>query len=367
MIVNGLSLSNFRNYIAARLDFSAGINVLIGENAQGKTNILEAVRYVSLGRSHRTRNDDELINWQNRQAHAGVDFSRRGVENRLEFFLTRKERPKIMVNSHPVTHGELIGSLNTVLFSPEDLYLIKGAPVLRRRFLDSEISQASPGYYRELIKYNRLLNQRDRLLKDIREKKATENLLDAWEPQLAVGAALVVSKRLEAVDRLNRIAGEMQKFISGTKETLEIGYNLEGKNGSISENLAAWYENELIKARERDIWRGHTGIGPHHDDIYIMVNGVNLRSFGSQGQQRTAILALKLAELNFLREETGEYPVLLLDDVMSELDGDRRQKLLEFMEAETVQTLITATDEAYLPQNHGATVFEVRAGNAQRR
>lgn len=367
MLVKTIGLTNFRNYEQIRIELGDGINLFLGANAQGKTNILEAVRYVSLGRSHRTRNDDELIAWQQTTAKISVEFTRRDVPNVLSVSLIGKKRPQIELNAHPVRHSELMGALNTVLFAPEDLLLVKGAPINRRRFLDSEISQSSPAYYRELLRYNHLLNQRNTLLKNIRDRRADGEMLDMWEEQLAVGAAKITAARITAAAKLSVIAGRMQSYIAGVREQMDITYLLSGSGGAVPTDLAAWYIAELRRNRDKDIRLGHTSIGPHHDDLNFTLNGVNLRSFGSQGQQRTGILALKLAELKFLHEETGEYPVLLLDDVMSELDKSRREKLLAFIRRETIQTLITATEEAYFPFEHQAKLFDVVNGTVQSR
>ena len=367
MLIKTLGLTNFRNYNRCRVEFADGINLFLGANAQGKTNILEAVRYVSLGRSHRTRSDDELIAWQQTAAKISVEFVRRDVPNILSVILENRKRPQIEFNTNSVKHSEIMGALNTVLFAPEDLLLVKGAPINRRRFLDSEISQSSPAYYRELLRYNHLLSQRNTLLKNIRDRRATGDMLDMWEEPLAAGAAKITAARLAAAAKLSAIAGEMQSYIAGVGERMSITYVLSGSSGDMPSDLAAWYAAELHRNRDKDIRLGHTSVGPHHDDLNFTLNGVNLRSFGSQGQQRTGILALKLAELKFLHEETGEYPVLLLDDVMSELDKSRREKLLAFIREETIQTLITATEEAYFPFEHQAKLFDVVNGNVQSR
>lgn len=368
MILHKLTLNNFRNYILENIEFVPGINIFVGKNAQGKTNILEAVRYASLGRSHRTRSEGEMIRWQESTGRLLITFNRHDIDNELEVKLSLNDKPKIIYNNYAIKHSELIGSLNSVLFSPEDLLLIKGSPLLRRRFLDSEISQASPIYYRELLKYNRVLTQRNILLKKIREQKAKANVLEVWDEQLATGAAHIVGKRLQAVEGLSKIANEMQREISDGREQINVAYRISGNTGKdYPADMSAWYEKELEQRREKDVWRGSTSVGPHHDDLEVTVNGVNLRSYGSQGQQRTGVLALKLAELSFLRHETGEYPILLLDDVMSELDKARREKLLQFIRRETIQTLVTATEETYFPFAHGATIFEVTAGTVKRR
>ena len=373
MLVESLQLRQFRNYDSLDLKFPEGITVLIGPNAQGKTNIVEAIYYASLAKSHRTSKDAELIRWHSQQGAVRVKFSRLGVGNVIDLKFSRVKRRQMLLNSHGVTPKSLVGSLTTVLFSPEDLYLVKGAPQLRRAFLDTEISQTSPAYYREMVKYNRLISQRNNLLKKIREGQAGREMLELWDVQLADSAAKLTAKRLEAVGRLAMLSRLMQRRISGALENLEVSYDLHAPTGEkgpsvpseaalVTEGLIPWYNEMLGKRRELDIIRGVTSVGPHRDDLRLSVNGVDLRTYGSQGQQRTGALALKLSELEFIRGETGAYPVLLLDDVMSELDPSRRKELLLFLQREKIQTIITATDRAYFPGEKIGTFFSVRQG-----
>ena len=423
MQVTALHLKNFRNYADLTLALSSGINIFLGANAQGKTNILEAICYASLGRSHRTHQDSDLIRFSEPAGILQLAFSRRDVPSRIDIQLPRKGRRKLLLNGQSIRPKDLVGTLNTVLFSPEDLFLIKGAPAGRRHFLDSEISQASPAYYHELLTYNRLLQQRNTLLKRIRERHSAPNLLAPWDPQLAASAARITKKRQEAVKKLHMLANLMQRKISNSKENLSLTYEIHGfennegnppsrreleRNGTIFESqrgtirnplsrsvdsvgsplapatketsipaqtppsnqvtspLESWYNKRLEARRDLDILRGVTSVGPHRDDLAMTVNGIDLRAYGSQGQQRTGALALKLAELEFLRSETGEYPILLLDDVMSELDASRREALLAFLQREHIQTIITATDAAYFPREDFGTVYHVENGNVTR-
>lgn len=364
MKVSSLKLVDYRNYEKLELKFYDDLNIFIGCNAQGKTNILEAVYYAACGSSFRSCTDSELVRWNAPGGSISLGFQRLGVENQLDFTFYRDRRRTIAYNGRKISVKELIGAVNVVLFAPDDLQLIKGAPAGRRRFLDMEISQASPAYYHELIKYNRLLQQRNSLLKEIRERRAGRDMLEYWNPQLAESAAKITAKRLEAVKKFNMLANLMQKRISGNEENLSIAYQIKGsENEPIAGNLKIWYNEMLTRSGEEDVYRGVTGIGPHRDDIIISVNGINLRSFGSQGQQRTGVLAMKLSELEFIRSETGEYPILLLDDVMSELDAGRRQQLLSFIGREGIQTLITATDEAYFDMQSVERYFRVAAGS----
>ncbi|MBP2626760.1 MAG: replication and repair protein recF [Firmicutes bacterium] len=361
MIVNKIILRNFRNYINLTLTFTHSINIFIGENAQGKTNILEAIYYAAIGHSHRTNNDAELIRWQQDSASLSIFFSRFNIENSLLFKFSTNQKKEIMANSHTIKPRELVGLLNVVLFSPEDLMLIKGMPNMRRRFLDIEISQVSPTYYQQLLKYNRIVSQRNTLLKKIREHKEKPEMLDAWDEQLAIIGSQIVKKRQNAIKKLAMLANLMHRKITDNKENLTVIYHKHGIDEKNSENLTEEYSRKLVESRQNDIWRGSTSIGPHRDDLILSVNGINLRTFGSQGQQRTGVLALKLAELEFIKSETGEYPILLLDDVMSELDASRREHLIAFIQ-DRIQTFITATEEKYFPDNKFGEFHQVVNG-----
>ncbi len=364
MRIRRIELNNYRNYTKEEISLSPGVNVFLGQNAQGKTNILEAVYYAALGRSHRTSADAELIRWEAEDARFSLDFSRLDVENKLEFLFFRDKRRRMLRNGASVRMKDLIGTINVVLFSPEDLFLIKGAPAGRRRFLDMEISQADPAYFYDLAVYTRLLAQRNSLLKRIRDGEAKESELSLWDVQMAPRAANVIRKRMEVVKKLDGLASATQKKLSGGRETLSLRYELHGaKDGDdMTNDLLLWYNEKLTESAKLDILRGATRFGPHRDDLAFYVNEADLRSYGSQGQQRTGVLSLKLAELAFFREETGEYPILLLDDVMSELDRERREQLLEFIRGEELQALVTATDEAYIPSGGFGQIFHVRQG-----
>ena len=361
MKVTKIVLKNFRNYVNIALDFTHSINIFIGENAQGKTNILESIYYAAMGHSHRTNTDAELIRWQQDSGSISIFYTRLNVENNLIFKFHPQHKKEIISNSHTIKPRELIGSLNVVLFSPEDLMLIKGMPNMRRRFLDMEISQVSPAYYQQLLKYNRIVAQRNILLKKIRENKEKPDMLDAWDEQLAIFGSQIVNKRLLTVKKLAMLANLMHRKITDNKENLTVVYQKHNIDETEINSLADEYRNKLIQNRQNDICRGSTSIGPHRDDLILSVNGINLRVFGSQGQQRTGVLALKLAELEFIKSETSEYPVLLLDDVMSELDASRREHLIAFIQ-DRIQTFITATEEKYFPSKKFGEFHQVING-----
>ena len=370
MQITELTLRSYRSYETLHLAFDPGVQIFLGANAQGKTNIIEALYYAAFGRSHRTSSDAELIRVGADGAHIGLSFRRHDVPGELSFTFARGARRRITYAGESLRQRDLVGLLPMVLFSPEDLFLVKGAPALRRRYLDAELSQASPAYYGELLRYTRILKQRNAVLKDIRERLAAPDDLSPWDAQLARSAAYIVTRRIAAVAQLGALSARVQAVLAAGEE-LALAYEIAGAGAEdfaeddMTESLHLWYNKILCEGRARDIARAATGVGPHLDDLVLRVGGMSLRSYGSQGQQRTGALALKLAELFYLQENIGEAPILLLDDVMSELDADRRRALLDFIRHEHIQTFITATDAAYFPAERMGTYRYVEAGTVR--
>lgn len=370
MQITELTLRSYRSYETLHLAFDPGVQIFLGANAQGKTNIIEALYYAVFGRSHRTSSDAELIRVGADGAHIGLSFRRHDVPGELSFTFARGARRRITYAGESLRQRDLVGILPMVLFSPEDLFLVKGAPALRRRYLDAELSQASPAYYGELLRYTRILKQRNAVLKDIRERLAAPDDLPPWDAQLAKSAAYIVTRRIAAVAQLGALSARVQAVLAAGEE-LALAYEIAGAGAEdfaeddMTEALHVWYNKMLCEGRARDIARAATGVGPHLDDLVLRVGGMSLRSYGSQGQQRTGALALKLAELFYLQENIGEAPILLLDDVMSELDADRRRALLDFIRHEHIQTFITATDAAYFPAERMGTYRYVEAGTVR--
>ena len=370
MQITELTLRSYRSYETLHLAFDPGVQIFLGANAQGKTNIIEALYYAAFGRSHRTSSDAELIRVGADGAYIGLSFRRHDVPGELSFTFARGARRRITYAGESLRQRDLVGLLPMVLFSPEDLFLVKGAPALRRRYLDAELSQASPAYYGELLRYTRILKQRNAVLKDIRERLAAPDDLPPWDAQLARSAAYIVTRRIAAVAQLGALSARVQAVLAAGEE-LALAYEIAGAGGEdfaeddMTESLHVWYNKMLCEGRARDIARAATGVGPHLDDLVLRVGGMSLRSYGSQGQQRTGALALKLAELFYLQENIGEAPILLLDDVMSELDADRRRALLDFIRHEHIQTFITATDAAYFPAERMGTYRYVEAGTVR--
>ena len=341
MIVRSLELQNFRNYRKLTMEFDEGINILYGDNAQGKTNILEAVYFCSVSRSHRASRDKECILLGEEEAHIKCLTERRGLSDRIDIHLKKNHNKGIALNGMPLRRAsELFGTLYVVLFSPEDMSIIKRGPSERRRFMDLSLSQENKPYYVALSKYNYLLAQRNKLMKssDFAEFSQTAFI---WETQMADAAADIIIKRRAFIEKIGKISDEYHRRIAGENEDIALLYEpcAEGADKEkIKENLLAKYE----ESHEKDYELGYTTVGVHREDFNITSKGIDLRKFGSQGQQRTAALVIKLAEIEYYYSESGEKPVLLLDDVLSELDERRRTALLEATKG--TQALITCTE-----------------------
>ncbi|WP_296903420.1 DNA replication/repair protein RecF [uncultured Megasphaera sp.] len=342
MMIEAVRLHGFRNYEDETIAFPRAIILLYGKNGQGKTNLLESLYMGGIGKSYRGTADADLIGWNRDQASVIINFRRSETQQQLKIILSRTAKKELWVNETKVPQRELVGTLNEVLFSPDDLQLIKGSPSLRRRFMDMEISQVSRPYYRDLLQYNRAVSQRNLMLKKMKYEGI--HSLEEWDRQIAGFAASIVAKRLEALHKLSFLAGVLHKRLSRGAEKLDLTYVQPYGGGDTSRQTdPEWYYALLQRRLEEDVRHQSTSVGPHRDDLVFSVGPADLRKYGSQGQQRTAVLALKLSELEYVKSETGEYPVLLLDDVMSELDQDRRQALLDFVR-DRIQTFITTTE-----------------------
>lgn len=346
------------------------INVFFGQNAQGKTNLLEAIFYGAFGMSHRTSSEEELMLWTAQEMAVGLEYASFSCEHSLKikrFQQQARGKKEILLDGVKVRPKEHYGSLNVVMFSPEDLQLIKGEPALRRRFFDMQISQTDPIYYDLLVKYNRVLLQRNKLLKDLRDNGGQREILVPWNQEFANLASQIIRKRINALAKLANIASGIYSSLTGNKEQISISYELKSNNGELlypdcsAEYTPEFYLKKLLEREYVDMMRGNTGIGPHRDDLSIALNGMSLKAFGSQGQQRTGALALKLSQLEYVHQEIGEFPILLLDDVMSELDNQRRAQLLLFIN-DKVQTFITVNDKELIPELDNNAYFRITSG-----
>lgn len=366
-------LVNFRNYANLDLKINSMVNVIYGGNAQGKTNFLEGIYYAAFGFPFRTKTDDEVKQFGKEGFLTEIEYQDNYGKNKLvvkRYKEQNKTKKTMTFNDNNISSKEHYGLLNIVLFGPDDLQIVKGEPGLRRKFLDMEIAQINKYYYQLLVKYNKLLAQRNRFLKN---NKETPNVdweeLNSWDQELSKVAADVYAIRQVNLQKINAMSSVIYHKLTGKKETLEINYILKQAseeetqdNSQDSAQIVYFYLNELKKRRKLDLLRGYTSIGPHRDDLLIKVDGNNLRAFGSQGQQRSAALALKLAEVEFIKETKEEYPVLLLDDVMSELDENRRQQLLSFINGK-VQTFITLNDKKLVENLVESKYFKVEKGS----
>ncbi|MCR5785848.1 MAG: DNA replication/repair protein RecF [Eubacterium sp.] len=334
MIIKSLKLSNYRNYDSLEIDFDESINILYGNNAQGKTNILEAIYLSGTTRSHKGSKDKEIIKFGCEESHICVNVEKEERDFQIDIHLRKNKSKGIAVNKVPIKKAsEVFGILNIVVFSPEDLAIIKAGPIERRKFMDSELCQLDKVYLYDLSIYNKALNQRNKLLKDINYNPSLKETLDVWDRQIIDYGKKVIERRRIFVKKLNEIIKTIHENITENKESLNIIYE---------ENVSAEdYEREFFNSRDKDIRFGSTHIGPHRDDLCFEVNNVDMRKYGSQGQQRTCALSLKLAEIELVKETVKQKPVLLLDDVLSELDSDRQNLLLN--QIEDIQTIITCT------------------------
>ena len=334
MIIKSIKLENFRNYESLDLDFEKGTNILYGDNAQGKTNVLEAIYLSATTKSHKGSKDKEIIRFLQDEAHIRTILDKEGLEYRVDMHLRKNKSKGIAINGqHLKKAAELLGLLNVVFFSPEDLSIIKNGPSERRRFVDMELCQIDKYYLYNLNQYNKIVNQRNKLLKDFYYNSDLNETLQVWNMQLVSYGKQIINRREKFIEQLNEIIYDIHKNLSGDREELKIIYEPD-----VSEEE---FEQKLKNSQERDIKLKMTSVGPHRDDFCFMVNGIDIRKFGSQGQQRTAALSLKLSEIELVKKVTGDSPVLLLDDVLSELDSNRQNYLLNNIG--DIQTIITCT------------------------
>lgn len=347
MIVKSLELVNFRNHVDTKILFCDRFNVIYGDNGQGKTNILEAIYLCASGRSHRTSKDAELVQFGKNAYKINTYVHNGGLDRdiNINYFLDQKKQIKI--NEIPLKKmGSLMGNLYAVLFSPEDLLIVKQGPTERRRFVDITLSQIKPSYFYNLQLLAKILKQRNTLLKSICCNKGLIDTIDVWNIKLAEVAAAVIMARMSFANILSDLAQKQHKFLTIEKEIISFDYNCSFQLGEASKKseIADIYIKQLERSIKRDIALGYTSFGPHRDDYDILINHKSLKLYGSQGQQRSAVLSLKIAEIELINAETGQFPVLLLDDVMSELDENRQKYLMSSIKK--VQTFITCTNDA---------------------
>lgn len=334
MIVKSLELSDFRNYESLHLEFSDGTNIFYGDNAQGKTNILESLYMISTTKSHRGAKDRDLIRFGREEAHIRAALLKGDIDYQVDMHLRKNRSKGIAINRQRIRKAsELVGLLHIVFFSPEDLSIVKDGPAQRRRFMDMELCQLDASYLHDLNHYNKIIEQRNKLLKDLYQFPQLAQTLDVWDEQLVGYGTKIIGRRREFITELAGIVGELHEKLSGGREHLVISYE-----PNVTENDFA---DRLRGSRDRDIHLKMTSTGPHRDDFSFVGNEIDLRRFGSQGQQRTCALSLKLSEIELVTRLTGDKPVLMLDDVLSELDSRRQNYLMNTIGG--IQTFITCT------------------------
>ena len=360
MNIRSIELKNFRNYENLEISFDEGTNILFGDNAQGKTNILEAAYMSGTTKSHKGSRDREMIRFGEEEAHLKTVVVRGGREYQIDMHLKKNRAKGIAIDKIPIKKAsELFGILNIVFFSPEDLNIIKNGPAERRRFLDSELCQLDRIYLADLTNYNKILAQCNKLLKDMIYRPSLSDTLPVWDMQLIETGKKIIRRRKQFVDELREIVSDIHYRISGGKEELFLKYepNIDD----------IFFEDELSRAKEKDKKLCQTSVGPHRDDLLFSIGDVDIRKYGSQGQQRTSALSLKLSEIELVRKSISDTPVLLLDDVLSELDSSRQNYLLNNIS--DTQTIITCTGLDEFVRNRFTVnrVFEVIAGHVYER
>jgi len=334
MIVESLSLKNYRNYKNLNLSFSDGTNIFYGNNAQGKTNILEAVYMSGTTKSHRTTKDLELIRFSEEESHISTVLKKNGVSHKIDIHLKNNKSKGVAIDGIPIKKAsELYGMINFVFFSPEDLNIIKNGPAEKRRFMDIELCQLNKIYLSDLAKYNKIIVQRNKLLKDLFFRNDLSDTLDIWDLQLCEYGQRIIETREAFVERLNDIIFGIHHSLSGGNENLKIVYIKNCEKEDLMEQLKL--------NREKDLKLKTTNVGPHRDDLGFYFDDMDVRKYGSQGQQRCAALSLKLSEIELVKSTTGDTPILLLDDVLSELDKNRQNYLLNHIH--DIQAMITCT------------------------
>jgi DNA replication and repair protein RecF len=370
MYIEKLALKNYRNYDELFVEFENKVNVILGENAQGKTNIMESIYVLAMAKSHRTSNDKDLIHWDQEYAKIEGRVQKQHSSLPLQLVISKKGKKAKCNHIEQQKLSQYVGNLNVVMFAPEDLNLVKGSPQVRRRFIDMEIGQVSPIYLHDMSQYQKILQQRNHYLKMLQIKKQTDTtMLEILTEQFIQMAVKIVMKRFEFLRLLVKWAKPIHQGISRGLESLEINYkpSVEVLEEQDLSKLIACFEEKFSKVRSREIERGTTLFGPHRDDLLFLVNGRDVQTFGSQGQQRTTALSVKLAEIELINAEIGEYPILLLDDVLSELDDYRQSHLLNTIQGR-VQTFVTTTsvdgiDHQTLKE---ASTFVVEAGSIKK-
>ncbi|MEW9501188.1 DNA replication/repair protein RecF [Jeotgalibacillus marinus] len=367
MYIEQLELVHYRNYDGLKVEFDNNVNVILGENAQGKTNVMESIYVLAMAKSHRTSNDKDLIQWDSDYAKIKGRVMKHHGSLPLELMISKKGKKAKLNHLEQSKLSQYIGHMNVVMFAPEDLHLVKGSPQVRRRFIDMEIGQISAVYLHDSSLYQKILRQRNHYLKQLQSRKQHDRtMLDVFTDQFVESAAKIIHRRFQFIKLLQQWAEPIHAGISRGLETLEVVYkpSISVTEEDDFQTIEQAFRGKFEDLRDREIDRGVTLIGPHRDDLQFLVNGHDVQTFGSQGQQRTTALSIKLAEIELIHAEIGEYPILLLDDVLSELDDYRQSHLLNTIQGK-VQTFVTTTSVEGIDHQtlKEATTFVVEKGS----
>lgn len=346
MVVNSLKIKNYRNFAELHIDFDDVLNIFIGDNGQGKTNLLESVYLCSIGRTFRLNSESDLIRFGENKSEISLSMTKDNQPKKIDVVLEKNKSKQVRLNGVKLDKtSEMIGYLSNVIFTPDDMKIIKGSPAERRKFINIDISQIKPKYKYLLKNYNKIVIQRNNLLKSYGANSSSKDVISIWNDYMVNMGTELIYYRAMHIDAIRKYAENIYSDISGNREKFSISYRCDvcGEADMTKASIKAAFEDKLKKGMDRELRAGMSMYGPHKDDLSIKINGKEFKYFGSQGQQRSAVLALKLAEIEIIKEEIGEYPVLLLDDVLSELDSKRKKYLLEYIRG--IQTIITTTDD----------------------
>ncbi|NLJ58220.1 MAG: DNA replication/repair protein RecF [Tissierellia bacterium] len=366
MIVNKLIIKNYRNFIEAEAELNESLNIFIGDNGQGKTNLMESIYVASIGRTFRLNSESELINFNEKKSRIEIHIRKNNYNIKIEIILEKNKKKIVLINGVKLEKtSEMIGILNNVIFTPDDMKIIKGSPIERRRFVNIDISQIKPKYKYLLSKYKKVTTERNIILKNYYTKYENKDIISIWNDYLVNIGTEITFYRNEFINNLKKYAVNIYSKISGNKEEFDLLYssNIGNINNLTKDEVKSIFYKKIKDNFENEITRGTSMFGPHKDDILIKIDGKECKYFGSQGQQRSAILALKLAEIEIIKDETGSYPILLLDDVLSELDNKRKKYLIKHIEG--IQTIITTTDDhelSILTENFNKKNFYINRG-----
>ena len=334
MIIKNIELENYRNYDKAFIEFDSNTNIFYGDNAQGKTNILEAIFLSGTTKSHKGSKDSEIVGFGKEDAFIRTCFQKNGVDYKINMQLRSSKKKSISINGENLKKAaQLLGLVNIVFFSPEDLSIIKNGPSQRRRFMDLELCQLDKGYLYDLTNYNKIVNQRNKLLKSMDKNTGLRDTIDVWDEQLKFYGTEIIKRRKKFTDELNPIINDIHSGLTGNNDVLKVIYDCDSTEEDYAERIRL--------NKDKDFRFKTTSVGPHRDDLKFLINDIDVRKYGSQGQQRTVALSLKLSEIEFVKQTINDTPILLLDDVLSELDSNRQNYLLSSIK--DIQTIITCT------------------------